>query len=51
MLYPNNIKIEGTLKRIKEKLRSAGIKIKEKVSYLILDRKDFFKRIAIKLHV
>lgn len=51
MLYPSNIKVEGSLKKIKEKLKAAGSKVKEKVAYLILDRKNFFKRIAIKLHV
>ena len=45
MLYPSNIKVEGSLKKIKEKLKSAGSKVKEKVAYLILDRKNFFKRI------
>lgn len=53
MLYPTNIKIEHKKKiqSIKEKLRDLKNGVKRRVRYLLFDRSNLSKKIAIKLHI
>ncbi len=53
MLYPINIKIKKKekIKIIKEKLKDLTNEIKRNIIYLIFDRANLSKIIAVKLHI
>lgn len=53
MLYPINIKIKKKekIKIIKEKLQNLKHEIKRNMIYLIFDRTNLGKIIAVKLHI